>query len=153
MFNLKVEDRLISPYNLHDAAITKIYTKDDSLILDVNNIWLYKDGKELELSCSGTIEFTKTNINDCSIMVFDKSLQYDYKNKNQTNVLSFTGKYLSIDEYILEYSNCKFEIIIQTYNGYDTIFQGYTRDKDYNPIFTMLNIYNIGDIIFDIKEN
>ena len=65
----------------------------------------------------GIIEFTKADIEECDIMLFNRPYGYDGET-------SFTGETISLAEFNSKYSDAVFEIVTERYSGYDTIFHG-----------------------------
>ncbi|MCR5273715.1 MAG: hypothetical protein K6E13_12160 [Lachnospiraceae bacterium] len=129
------------PFGLHDSKIKQVEFKEDTLFLHMDEIYRLDDD---EKPLTGTIEFTKTDKDECSIMVFNRPFGYD----GQKN---FSGECISLDEYNEKYTSAEFEIVTEGYNGYDTIFQGWIWRKDEDPIFAIMNIWNMGDMIYHIK--
>lgn len=65
----------------------------------------------------GIIEFTKADIEECDIMLFNRPYGYDGEK-------SFTGETISLAEFNSKYSDAVFEIVTERYSEYDTIFHG-----------------------------
>lgn len=127
------------PFSLHDSRIVDIAISEDKLSLHMNPIFQYIDNEE---KCySGIIEFTNIDKDACDILVFDNPYGYD-------RVKSFSGKEFSFEEFKEQYPNAEFEIITEGYCGYDTIFQGYIFQDENDPIFGIIRIWNMGDIIY-----
>ncbi len=63
---------------------------------------------------------------------------------------SFSGKALSIEEFNTQYPNAEFEIVIEGYCGYDTVFQGWIWQGEKDPLFGIIRIWNTGDMIYQI---
>ena len=59
-------------YNLHDSRIINIEYKKRLLRLKPNKIFQYIE--EAELMYSGEIDFTECDIDDCNILIFDKTV-------------------------------------------------------------------------------
>lgn len=127
--------------SLHDSRVKKIEVNDDTLILIVDGICQYQD--EEETTSSGIVEFTKVDLEYFEIMVFDYPFGYDDNG-------SFTGRCYSLDEFYENYPNAEFDINIECYNGYDTIYQGIIWDDEMHSLFTTMHIWNYGDIIYRI---
>ena len=91
-----------------------------------------------ELIYSGEIDFTECDIDDCNILIFDKIV---YEG-------SFAGKAMTLTDYMEQYSNAEFEILHEGYSEYSTIYSGWIRQEDEEPVSGILNIYNTGEIIY-----
>lgn len=130
------------PFNLHDSRILKMEYSKMTLTLKLDWIFQYTDDDE-EKWYKGIIEFTKTDIEECDIMVFHSPFGYDGEK-------SFSGESLSFDEFQKRYPNAAFEIVTEGYSGYDTIFQGWIWQGENDPIFGIMRIWNTGDMIYRI---
>ena len=129
------------PFNLHDSRILKMEYSKTTLTLKLDRIFQYTDDEEKWYK--GIIEFTKTDIEECDIMVFHSPFGYDGEK-------SFSGESLSFDEFQKRYPNAAFEIVTEGYSGYDTIFQGWIWQGENDPIFGIMRIWNTGDMIYRI---
>ena len=124
------------PYSLHDSRIINIEYKKRLLRLKLNKIFQYTE--EGELIYSGEIDFTECDIDDCNILIFDKTV---YEG-------SFAGMAMSLADYMKQYSNAEFEILTEGYSECSTIYSGWIRQEDKEPVSGILNIYNTGEIIY-----
>lgn len=129
------------PFSLHDSRILKMEYSKTTLTLKLDRIFQYTDDEEKWYK--GIIEFTKTDIEECDIMVFHSPFGYDGEK-------SFSGESLSFDEFQKRYPNAAFEIVTEGYSGYDTIFQGCIWQGENDPIFEIMRIWNTGDMIYRI---
>ena len=129
------------PFGLHDSRIQKIEFREDSIILKIDRIFQYANNDE-EKWYPCEIEFTKADLDCCDILVFNHLYGYE-------GVCEFTGRELSIEEFINEYPNAEFEIITETYFGYDTVFQGQIWDGE-EDLRAIMSIWNMGDMIYRI---
>ena len=129
------------PFSLHDSRILKIEISKDKLSLTIDRIFQYVDDEEKWNP--GIIEFTKIDMEECDIMVFNTPYGYDGEKL-------FSGKEWSLEEFNLQYSNAEFEIITEGYCGYDTIFQGWIWQGEKDPLFGIMRIWNTGDMIYRI---
>lgn len=129
------------PFSLHDSRILKMEYSKTTLTLKLDRIFQYTDDEEKWYQ--GIIEFTKTDIEECDIMVFHSPFGYDGEK-------SFTGESLSFDEFQNRYPNAAFEIVTEGYSGYDTTFQGWIWQGENDPIFGIMRIWNTGDMIYRI---
>lgn len=129
------------PFGLHDSRIQKIEFREDSIILKIDRIFQYANNDE-EKWYPCEIEFTKADLDYCDILVFNQPYGYE-------GVYEFTGRELSFEEFINEYPNAEFEIITETYFGYDTVFQGQIWDGE-EDLRAIMSIWNMGDMIYRI---
>lgn len=131
----------IFPFSLHDSRIVQIKIDEKKLSLKIDRILQYDEDEEKW--CQGKIEFTKIDKDECDIMVFNTPYGYN-------DVKSFLGKELSFEEFKEQYPDAQFEIITEGYCGYDTTFQGYIWQGENNPLFGIMRIWNMGDMIYRI---
>ncbi|SFQ44215.1 hypothetical protein SAMN02910358_02143 [Lachnospiraceae bacterium XBB1006] len=129
------------PFSLHDSRIVKIEMENDNLILKMDRIFQYSDGEEKWFQ--GVIEFTKTDLEECKILVFHTP--YGYEGEN-----SFSGESLSFEEFKKRYPEAEFEIVTEGYSGYDTTYQGGIWQGENAPFFGIMCIWNRGDMIYRI---
>ncbi|MGX7074311.1 hypothetical protein ACWOB6_07225 [Falseniella ignava] len=128
------------PFSLHDSRIKKITFRNNVLTLHLNKIFQYtKDGKKIY---SGEVLFYDNDIDDSSMLIFDRIV---YEG-------DFSGKAISLIEYMEEYSNAEFEILIEGYFGYYTTYTGWIRIEGKEPVSAILYIWNTGDMVYRIDS-
>ena len=128
-------------FSLHDSRIVQIEIYENKLSLKMDRIFQYTEDKEKWYH--GIIEFTKIDKEECDIMVFNTPYGYE-------GVKTFSGKELSFEEFKEQYPNAEFEIVTEGYCGYDTTFQGYIWQGENDPLFGIIRIWNMGDMIYRI---
>ncbi len=128
-------------FSLHDSRIVQIEIYENKLSLKMDRIFQYTEDKEKWYQ--GIIEFTKIDKEECDIMVFNTPYGYE-------GVKTFSGKELSFEEFKEQYPNAEFEIVTEGYCGYDTTFQGYIWQGENDPLFGIIRIWNMGDMIYRI---
>ena len=128
-------------FSLHDSRIVQIEIDEKKLSLKMDRIFQYAEDEEKWYQ--GIIEFTKIDKEECDIIVFNNPYGYD-------GVESFSGKELSFEEFKEQYLDAEFEIVTEGYCGYDTIFQGYIWQCEDAPLFGIMRIWNMGDMIYRI---
>ena len=127
-------------FSLHDSKIKKITFRNNILTLQLNKIFQYtKDGEKIY---SGEVLFYDNDIDDCSMLIFDRIV---YEG-------DFSGKAISLIEYMEEYSNAEFEILIEGYFGYYTTYTGWIRIEGKEPVSAILYIWNTGDMVYRIDS-
>lgn len=130
-------------FSLHDSRILNMEIIRDTLSLKLDRIYQIADDEEKWHQ--GIIEFTRVDIDECDIMMFNTPYGYDGEK-------SFSGKSLSVEEFNAQFPNAEFEIVTEGYNGYDTVFQGWIWQNDDDPLFGIMRIWNMGDMIYRIIE-
>ena len=127
-------------FSLHDSKIKKITFKNNILTLQLNKIFQYtKDGEKIY---SGDVLFYDSDLDECSILIFDRTV---YEG-------DFSGKAISLIEYIEKYSNAEFEILIEGYFGYYTTYTGWIRIEGKEPVSAIMYIWNTGDMVYRIDS-
>jgi len=127
-------------FSLHDSKIRKITFRNNILTLHLNKIFQYtKDGEKIY---SGEVLFYDSDLDECSILIFDRTV---YEG-------DFSGKAISLIEYMEEYSNAEFEILIEGYFGYYTTYTGWIRIEGKEPVSAIMYIWNTGDMVYRIDE-
>ena len=127
-------------FSLHDSKIKKITFRNNILTLQLNKIFQYtKDGEKIY---SGEVLFYDSDLDECSILIFDRTV---YEG-------DFSGKAISLIEYMEEYSNAEFEILIEGYFGYYTTYTGWIRIEEKEPVSTIMYIWNTGDMVYRINN-
>ncbi len=128
------------PFSLHDSRIKKITFRNNVLTLHLSKIFQYtKDGEKIY---SGEVLFYDNDIDDSSMLIFDRIV---YEG-------DFSGKAISLIEYMEEYSNAEFEILIEGYFGYYTTYTGWIRIEGKEPVSAILYIWNTGDMVYRIDS-
>ena len=127
-------------FSLHDSKIRKITFRNNILTLHLNKIFQYtKDGEKIY---SGEVLFYDSDLDECSILIFDRTV---YEG-------DFSGKAISLIEYMEEYSNAEFEILIEGYFGYYTTYTGWIRIEGKEPVSAIMYIWNTGDMVYRINN-
>ena len=127
-------------FSLHDSKIKKITFRNNILTLQLNKIFQYtKDGEKIY---SGEVLFYDSDLDECSILIFDRTV---YEG-------DFSGKAISLIEYMEEYSNAEFEILIEGYFGYYTTYTGWIRIEGKEPVSAIMYIWNTGDMVYRINN-
>ena len=127
-------------FSLHDSKIKKITFRNNILTLHLNKIFQYtKDGEKIY---SGEVLFYDSDLDECSILIFDRKV---YEG-------DFSGKAISLIEYMEEYSNAEFEILIEGYFGYYTTYTGWIWIEGKEPVSAIMYIWNTGDMVYRINN-
>ena len=127
-------------FSLHDSKIKKITFRNNILTLQLNKIFQYtKDGEKIY---SGEVLFYDCDLEECSILIFDRTV---YEG-------DFSGKAISLIEYMEEYSNAEFEILIEGYFGYYTTYTGWIWIEGKEPVSAIMYIWNTGDMVYRVDN-
>ena len=126
-------------FSLHDSKIKKITFKDNALTLHLNKIFQYTEDEEK--IHTGEVLFYGCDLDECSILIFDRTV---YEG-------DFSGKAVSLQDYIKKYSNVEFEILTEGYFGYCTTYTGWIWAKGKEPVSAIMYIWNKGDMVYHIN--
>ena len=78
----------------------------------------------------------------CSVLIFNKTL-----GKGR-----FTGKAVSLREFMDVYADAEFEIIREGYFGNTTTYSGWLWEAEKAPVSAIMYLWNSGDVIYRIEE-
>jgi hypothetical protein len=123
------------PFSLHDSRIIKISAEAERLTLTFDKVYEYNGDNEK--SYPATMLFEGIDYEECDVIVFDSALGYG----------SFTGTRYRMREFVDKFPNGIFEIITETYSGYDTVFRGYIYKNGCVYGSGIISIWTMGDVI------
>ena len=126
-------------FGLHDSKIKKITFKDNVLTLHLNKIFQYTEDEEKIYS--GEVLFYGCDLDEWSVMIFNRTV---YEG-------DFSGKAVSLQDYIKKYSNVEFEILTEGYFGYCTTYTGWIWEEGKKPVSGIMYIWNNGDMVYHIN--
>ncbi len=127
--------------SLHDAHINKITCKEDSILFDFNYIFDYSTGEEETVNASILFEGVDPEY------IYIYIIKENYKKE----VGKIKGKRYSLCDYIKKNPHVDLEVITETYNGYFTVWTGYSHNKKKTRKF-FIEISGDGDMIYNIGE-
>ena len=125
-------------FSLHDSSIKKIHFQNGVLTLEPHKLFQYT--AEGEKVYSGKLVFFDTDLEECNILIFDRTV---YEGE-------FSGKAIGLKEYMKEYAHAEFEILTEGYFGYSTTDTGWLWEKGKEPVSAILYIWNSGDMVYRI---
>jgi len=125
-------------FGLHDSRIKKIHFQNGVLTLEPHKLFQYTE--EGEKVYSGKLVFFDTDLEECNILIFDRTV---YEG-------AFSGKAIGLKEYMKEYAHAEFEILTEGYFGYSTTYTGWLWEKGKEPVSAILYIWNSGDMVYRI---
>ena len=127
-------------FGLHDSRIKKIRFQNGVLTLEPHKFFQYTE--EGEKVYSGKLVFFDTDLEECNILIFDRTI---YEGE-------FSGKAIGLKEYMKEYAHAEFEILTEGYFGYSTTYTGWLWEKGKEPVSAILYIWNAGDMVYRIDH-
>ena len=127
-------------FSLHDSRVKEITYDNETLTLQVNKIYEFVEGEERLYP--GEICFEKCDIDLCDVLIFNKTL-----GKGR-----FNGKSIALQQFIDEYTDSEFEIIIEGYYGNTTTYTGWLREDGKRPVSAIMYVWNGGDMVYNVKK-
>lgn len=94
------------------------------------------------MECPGEFRFEGCDLDLCRALLFNKTLGEG----------RFTGRALSLREFMDVYGNAEFEIVTEGYFGNTTTYSGWLWDAEKAPVSAILYLWNCGDRIYRIAE-
>ncbi len=138
----KERNLTLKQYTLHDARVEKIELNKDNIILKLDFITSYPQGKEVFHKANVILD----NIDAacCEVYVFDKLVDCHTDNK-------FSGECLELKKFVEKYNPLEFEIINELDDGYNIILDGWLYINK-EPVSCTMNFWTEGSFIYDIYE-
>ncbi len=127
-------------FSLHDSRVKEITYDNETLTLQVNKIYEFVEGEERLYP--GEICFEKCDIDLCDVLIFNKTL-----GKGR-----FNGKSIALQQFIDEYTDSEFEIIIEGYYGNTTTYTGWLREDGKRPVSAIMYVWNSGDMVYNVQK-
>ena len=127
-------------FSLHDSRVKEITYDNETLTLQVNKIYEFVEGEERLYP--GEICFEKCDIDLCDVLIFNKTLGEG----------RFNGKSIALQQFIDEYTDSEFEIIIEGYYGNTTTYTGWLREDGKRPVSAIMYVWNSGDMVYNVQK-
>lgn len=130
------------PYSLHDGAVIGLEAEEDKLLMKFQ--YGFIETIEPFKQISGNVKFEGIDW-DFSFVYF-----FEYQDVLCGNAGHFTGKKMSLQEFISQYNNIKFDIMDETYGYNMSKFSGYLTDRD-SIKECIIEIYHMGDMSYIVE--
>ena len=127
-------------FSLQSSRVKAIKFHNKTLTFKLDRIFRCFEGEEVE--CPGEFRFEECDLDLCRALIFNKTLGEG----------RFTGKALSLREFMDVYGNAEFEIVTEGYFGNTTTYSGWLWDAEKAPVSAILYLWNCGDRIYRIAE-
>ena len=127
-------------FSLQNSRVNDIRSHNKTLTFKLDRIFRCVEGEEVE--CPGEFRFEGCDLDLCRALVFNKTLGEG----------RFTGKSVSLREFIDVYGNAEFEIVTEGYFGNTTTYSGWLWEAEKAPVSAILYLWNCGDRIYRIEE-
>ena len=127
-------------FSLQSSRVKAIKFHNKTLTFKLDRIFRCFEGEEVE--CPGEFRFEECDLDLCRALIFNKTLGEG----------RFTGKALSLREFIDVYGNAEFEIVSEGYFGNTTTYSGWLWEAEKAPVSAILYLWNRGNRIYRIEE-
>ena len=127
-------------FSLQSSRVNGIRFHNKTLTFKLDRIFRFIEDEEVE--CPGEFRFEGCDLDLCRALLFNKTLGEG----------RFTGKALSLREFIDVYGNAEFEIVTEGYFGNTTTYSGWLWEAEKAPVSAILYLWNCGDRIYRIAE-
>ena len=126
--------------SLQNSRVCGIKFHNKTLTFKLDRIFRCVEGEEVE--CPGEFHFEGCDLDLCRALIFNKMLGEG----------RFTGRALTLREFMDVYGNAEFEIVTEGYCGNTTTYSGWLWEAEKAPVSAILYLWNRGDRIYRIAE-
>ena len=127
-------------FSLQNSRVNGIRFHNKTLSFKLDCIFRFVEGEEVEYA--GEFHFKACDLDLCRALIFNKTLGEG----------RFTGRAISLREFIDVYGNAEFEIMTEGYFGNTTTYSGWLWEAEKAPVSAILYLWNRGDRIYRIEE-
>ena len=127
-------------FSLQNSRVNGIRFHNKTLTFKLDRIFRCVEGEEVE--CPGEFRFEGCDLDLCRALIFNKTLGEG----------RFTGKALSLREFMDAFPDAEFEIVTEGYCGNTTTYSGWLWEAEKAPVSAILYLWNCGDRIYRIEE-
>ena len=127
-------------FSLQSSRVKAIKFHNKTLTFKLDRIFRCVEGEEVE--CPGELRFEGCDLDLCRALIFNKTLGEG----------RFTGRALSLREFMDVYRNVEFEIMSEGYFGNTTTYSGWLWEAEKAPVSAILYLWNRGNRIYRIEE-
>ena len=127
-------------FSLQSSRVKAIKFHNKTLTFKLDRIFRCVEGEEVE--CPGEFRFEGCDLDLCRALIFNKTLGEG----------RFTGRALSLREFMDVYGNAEFEIVTEGYCGNTTTYSGWLWEAEKAPVSAILYLWNRGNRIYRIEE-
>ena len=127
-------------FSLQSSRVKEIKFHNKTLTFKLDRIFRCVEGEEVE--CPGEFRFEGCDLDLCRALLFNKTLGEG----------RFTGRALSLREFMDVYGNAEFEIMTEGYFGNTTTYSGWLWEAEKASVSAILYLWNCGDRVYRIAE-
>ena len=113
-------------FSLQSSRVKAIKFHNKTLTFKLDRIFRFVEGEEVE--CPGEFRFEACDLDLCRALIFNKTLGEG----------RFTGRALSLREFMDVYRNVEFEIMSEGYFGNTTTYSGWLWEAEKAPVSAIL---------------
>lgn len=127
-------------FSLQNSRVKEIRFHNKTLRFKLDRIFRCVEGEEKEYP--GELWLEACDLDLCSVLIFNKTLGEG----------RFTGKAVSLREFMDVYADAEFEIIREGYFGNTTTYSAWLWEAEKAPVSAIMFLWNSGDVIYRIEE-
>ena len=127
-------------FSLQSSRVKAIKFHNKILTFKLDRIFRCVEGEEVD--CPGEFRFEACDLDLCRALLFNKTLGEG----------RFTGKSVSLWEFMDVYGNAEFEIVTEGYFGNTTTYSGWLWEAEKAPVSAILYLWNCGNRIYRVEE-
>lgn len=127
-------------FSLYGSKVNRIKIHNKTLTLTIDEMYQMVDCEERAFS--GEISFKDCDVDLCKVLIFNKTLGEG----------RFNGKSICLHDFMNEYADSEFEIIIEGYYANTTTYTGWLWSDEKPPVSTIIYIWNSGDMVYRVKK-
>ena len=126
--------------SIQNSRVCGIKFHNKTLSFKLDRIFRCVEGEEVEYP--GEFRFEGCDLDLCRALIFNKTLGEG----------RFTGRALSLREFMDAYEDAEFEIMTEGYFGNTTTYSGGLWEAEKAPVSAILYLWNSGDMIYRIEK-
>lgn len=134
-----IRPNILVPYSLHDMRVIEFEVNDNTLIMRTQS-GMTKTTEPYGQP-DGYVEFHKVDWDFC----------YAYTMDILANEGEFSGRKMSLQDFIAEFENSSFEVIDETFGYNSTKFSGWLLQKGHMQE-CIIELYHLGDMVYVTEE-
>ena len=127
-------------FSLQSSRVNGIRFHNKALTFKLDRIFRCVEGEEVDRP--GELRFEGCDLDLCRALIFNKTLGEG----------RFTGKAVSLREFMDAFPDAEFEIVTEGYCGNTTTYSGWLWEAEKAPVSAILYLWNRGNRIYRIEE-
>ena len=127
-------------FSLQSSRVNGIRFHNKALTFKLDRIFRCVEGEEVDRP--GELRFEGCDLDLCRALIFNKTLGEG----------RFTGRAVSLREFMDAFPDAEFEIVTEGYCGNTTTYSGWLWEAEKAPVSAILYLWNRGNRIYRIEE-